>query len=339
MIPPLQVVWTRSPSATEGDDYDRFVAESSSGHYAQTRSFWPAQRAARFSVARYALLRERESGRLVGTALVSRASLGPFALPWATVERGPVCESPRDVGRVASALASEARKRGVLRLHVMPYWAGSAAEAASRALRAAGFRAAPRADGAHSVTLRVDLTTLANGQESFLAEPGRERLRRRAAQAARAGASARRGTYEDFKEHRSLTALRMRGEGRRAPASTYDEALWAHLSSVDALGPRGALFVGELGGQTLATVVVLRHGGIATYAQGASSPAPSTLSKSVPPLLAAMSWAREHDCHTFDLGGIPDEGDTDSKRNRIAHLKRDFSREPVQLVQRYVRTL
>jgi lipid II:glycine glycyltransferase (peptidoglycan interpeptide bridge formation enzyme) len=56
-------------------------------------------------------------------------------------------------------------------------------------------------------------------------------------------------------------------------------------------------------------------------------------------LLAAIRWAREEGCHTFDLGGIPGKGDTDPKRHRVAHLKADFAREPVELVRRHERIL
>jgi lipid II:glycine glycyltransferase (peptidoglycan interpeptide bridge formation enzyme) len=337
MIAPLEIVWARSLLGAEVDDYDHFVARSRSGHYAQTRGFCPVERAKRSSVARYVLVREQ--GRLVGAALLCRAALGPLPLPWAVVERGPVCQRPEDLARVASALARTARAHGVLRLSVMPYWADEEADTASRALAEAGFRDAQRPDGAHARTLRIDLTGLEGGQEAFLAEPGRERLRMRSKQAARAGAVARLGTREDFNEHERLTALIMRAQGKRSPSSSYYETLWKQMLSDDSRSFRGALFVGELQGRILATVVVLRHGGIAIYAQGASTLEPSKISKSVPPLLAAIRWAHQAGCHTFDLGGIPDEGDADPKRHRIAHLKLDFARGPVRLVRRHERFL
>src|SRR5580658_6033869 len=135
---PLDVVWTPSLCEADAEDYDRFIARSPSAHYAQSRAFWPVERATRSAVARYALV--REEGRLIGTALVSRGALRPLPLPWAMVERGPVCRRPHDLARVALALAREARSRGVLFLSVMPNWADEEADVASHALCQAGFR-------------------------------------------------------------------------------------------------------------------------------------------------------------------------------------------------------
>jgi hypothetical protein len=332
----VDVVWTPSLRATDGEDYDRFVADSRSGHYAQTRAFWSVERATRSSCARYVLVRER--GCVIGAALVTRARWGPLSLPWAAIERGPVCRAPGDLARVALALARRARAHGVVRLAVMPYWAGDDADAASLALSEAGFHETPRPDGAHAQTLRIDLSQRGNG-EDFLALPGQARLRRRATQAAKAGAVARRGTRSDFEEHRHLTDRMMHAQGKSLRSSAYYDALWSYMLTNGAHDSRGALFVGELGQRILATVVVLRHGRTAVYAQGATTLEPNRISKSVPPLLAAIRWAQAEGCQTFDLGGIPDEGDTDPKRRRIAHLKLDFAPEPVRLVRRHERVL
>jgi len=55
--------------------------------------------------------------------------------------------------------------------------------------------------------------------------------------------------------------------------------------------------------------------------------------------MAAVRWAREQGCHTFDLGGIPGPEDLEPKRRRIAHLKLDFARTPVRLVPEHARFL
>jgi hypothetical protein len=327
---PLDIVWTRSLLPADRDDYDHFVTESASGHYAQTRAWETVALAARPSVVRYFLARER--GQVIGAALLTRAAIGPLALPEAVVERGPVCTNPTDLARVASALAKRARKRGVVRLRVMPYWAGVDADVATASLAAAGFRESQRADGAHARTLRIDLDLTSD--EALLSLPGQERLRRRWTQARRAGAVARRGTGVDFETHRRLTETMMRAQGKRRRSAVYYEALWSHML---ADGRRGALFVCEKDGHPLATVVALRHGKIAVYAQGATTLEPSPISKSVPALLAAVRWAREEGCQLFDLGGIPIEEDADPKRRRIAHLKLDFARAPVRLVRQHSR--
>jgi Acetyltransferase (GNAT) domain len=326
----LDVVWKRSLLANDRDDYDRFVAEATSGHYAQTRAFEAVVRASRPSIVRYFLA--RDAGRVVGAALVVRAALGPLGLPSAVVERGPVCRDVGDLARVSLALVRTARRHGIVRLSVMPYWADEAGDAARNALVSAGFRDSQRPDGAHARTLRIDLVHTTD--EGLLSAPGQERLRRRSTQAVRAGAMARPGTRLDLDMHRLLTEKMMRAQGRSRRSVAYYDALWAHVLDQT---QRGALFVCEHEERTVATVLVLRHGGIAVYAEGATTLEPSPITKSVPPLLAAVRWARAEGCHTFDLGGIPLEDDTDSKRRRIAHLKLDFARVPVRLVHEHTR--
>jgi lipid II:glycine glycyltransferase (peptidoglycan interpeptide bridge formation enzyme) len=286
-------------------------------------------RATRPSVLRWFLA--REAGRVVGAALVVRSALGSLPLPVATVDRGPIVREPGDLARIASVLARTARKHGVLRLAVTPYWADADADRATRALADAGFRDVQRPDGAHSVTLRIDLETTT---DEALLGAGQERLRRRVAQADRAGAVARRGTRADFDEHCQLMAQMMRAQGKSTRAAAHHAALWEDML---ADGSRGALFVCAHEGRTVATVIALRHESFTVYAQGATTLAPSHISKSVPPLLAAIAWARDRGCRVFDLGGIPAPDDTDEKRGRIAHVKLDFARAPVRLVREHAR--
>jgi lipid II:glycine glycyltransferase (peptidoglycan interpeptide bridge formation enzyme) len=92
-------------------------------------------------------------------------------------------------------------------------------------------------------------------------------------------------------------------------------------------------------GRVVAGCVVLRHGNLATYAWGASVADKLPFSKAIPSLLAAIRWARDGGCSTFDLGGIPAETDTDAKRNAIATFKLDFDKKRVRLVRRHARWL
>jgi hypothetical protein len=128
----------------------------------------------------------------------------------------------------------------------------------------------------------------------------------------------------------------MAAQGRGVRGAPHDEALWSDLV---AAGDRGALFVCEHEGRVVATVVALRDRRVAVYAHGATTLAPSRISKSLPPLLAAIAWARERGCRSFDLGGVPGADDLDAKRRRIAHLKLDFTRTKVRLVREHARTL
>jgi lipid II:glycine glycyltransferase (peptidoglycan interpeptide bridge formation enzyme) len=123
----------------------------------------------------------------------------------------------------------------------------------------------------------------------------------------------------------------MRAQGKRDRPARWWDAVRRFVSD----DSRGALFACDHAGRTVAAAVVLRHGGLVTYAWGASVPDKLPFSKAVPALVAAIRWARDAGCHTFDLGGIPLEGDLDPKRAAIATFKHDFDRTPVRLVREH----
>jgi len=81
----------------------------------------------------------------------------------------------------------------------------------------------------------------------------------------------------------------------------------------------------------------LRHANMAVYVAGASILEARPFSKTALPLVAAARWARDAGCDTFDLGGVPMQGDTDEKRIAIAQFKRDFAKTPVRLVHEHAR--
>lgn len=57
----------------------------------------------------------------------------------------------------------------------------------------------------------------------------------------------------------------------------------------------------------------------------------------VVPVAQAVLWAKKIGAHSFDLGGIPLEGDTDPKRGSIAKFKYGSSHTEVSLVHEHVR--
>jgi hypothetical protein len=324
----LDTIWASRLEATEALDYDRFVLDAPSGHFAQTRAWAPVAEASRPCRVRYFLA--REAGRIVGTALLMRASIGPVVLPFARVDRGPVCGRAADVSRVLEALAQVARRHGVVHLGVMPYWAGEAAAGVAAALRETRFRDVQRPDGAHASSLRIDLT--GRSDEELLAGADRAPLRRMWREALRAGATVRRGNRADLETHRQLVRTQLPGT-RRDKASSWYDALW---SCLEARGS-GALFVCDAPGGIVGTVIALRHGRVATYALGATTSAPCPFSKSVLALVAAIRWAKAEGCEAFDLGGVPFGEDGDPQRLAIGHYKRHFSRQRVELVREHAR--
>jgi hypothetical protein len=325
----VDVTWTAALRPEHADAYDRFVAEAPSGHFAQSRAWGAVAAQDRLSSVRFFLA--VEAGSVVGASLVRLACLGPVPLPFARVERGPVCRDPRDLPRVLEALARAARGHGVARLSVMPYWTGARAFDATRALSTAGFFDSQTVDGAHAVTLRLDVVA---PDDRIFAGSERAQLRHLWREAERAGVTVRHGGRADLEVHRRWVRARLASWRQTDKPARWYAALGDYL---EADPSRGELFVAELGPEPVGTAVVIRHGALATYVYGATTPAVFRCSKSVLPLIAAASWARAQGCSALDLGGIPDGSDVDLKRNAIARFKRRFARTPVALVREHTR--
>jgi lipid II:glycine glycyltransferase (peptidoglycan interpeptide bridge formation enzyme) len=328
----LETTWVRDVSSADADAYDAFVDGARGGAYAQARAWAPVATVGRPLSPRFFLA--RAGGRVVGAALVLRPKAGPVPLPVVLVERGPVVDDPDELPRVLSALVSEARRHGVARVQVMPYWAGESAARVERSLAELRFRSVQEMDGAHCVTLRLAIG--GKRDEEILAGKEREALRRKLRQAEKAGAVARRGTLEDVPKLEALYGELMKGQGRGTKPRAWFEALAANILSKE---KRGALFVCMHDAEPIAALFGARHGTVATFVLGATSGAARAFSKMALPMMAAVRWARDEGCEIFDLGGIPMDGDRDEKRAQIAQFKFDFAKERVPLVREHVRWL
>ena len=325
----LDTVWSSELSATDGEAYDGFVATARGSHYSQTRSWAKVATAARPFVARYFLV--RRNGRVVGAALILRTrAFGALALPFAQIERGPVCDDPENMPDVLEALRDQARRRGILRLSVMPYWAGEAKPRVEKILRQHGFADVQSFGGRHASSLRLDLASLP-ADEPF-ASSALSQVRQNIRRAERAGATARRGQKQDLDAFRDMHERLLRLEGKRPPAAAWYEALAENF-----LSERGAMFVCEHLNKVIAAIFLARHGPLATYVMGASSGDELRFPKMVQPMASAIAWARENGVESIDLGGIPMAGDMDAKRASIAEFKRSFSRTEIAFTHEHVR--
>jgi GNAT acetyltransferase-like protein len=328
---PLDTVWTRTLSAGDGCAFDAFVERAGGGHFAQTRAWASVARAARpCRVEHFIARRDRE---IVGTALIVRPRVAGLITPLAIVERGPVVDQVTDLPCVLKALVRASRRRGIVRLRVMPYWAAANAEAATNALRRCGFRSTQTRAGAHAATLRLELAEGPTLAET-LAGSEHSKLRYRLARARRLGAIVRFGTEADLPALATLHRAMLAAQGRRGPTESYFSALF---SAVLADRRRGALLLCEHGGELISTVVVVRHSALATYLLGAGGGGRRPFGKSLPPLVRAIEWAQENGCRTFDLGGVPLEDDRDPKRTAIAEFKSGISKARTPLVHEHVR--
>ena len=327
----METSWRATLDEKEAQAYAAFLEQAPDAHYSQDPAFADVavagrRRAVRFFVA-------REAREIVGVAAVVRVrAVGPLFTPVGIVQRGPVCGDPSRLEAVLRALVRTSRRRGIARLTVMPYWAGANVEAAEAALRAAGFKNVQEADGAHVCTLRLELA--GKSDEQILAGSDHKKLRYELKLAERSGAVVHQGEPGDFTALEKLERDLARAQGRRVPSPEWFAALQAYMRSDPR---RGALFVCTHEGAPIAAALALRHAKTAVYVAGASILATRPYSKMALPLFAAIKWARDAGCETFDLGGVPAPGDADPKRTAIAQFKRDFAKAPVTLVAEHAR--
>ena len=329
----LETVWTSNLSPVDGAAYDAFVAHARSGHLFQTRAWSNLAGAAIPSKRTYFLA--RHGAQILGSAVLVRRTLFPgIALPFAKIERGPVCDDPDLLPAVLESLLALSRRRGILHLTVMPYWSGEEKTRVEHLLQEMRFSDVQRHDGSHVRSLRLDLTSLSS--DALFEGSAFAKVRHEIRRAERAGARSRRGALSDLKNFRELHENRMRSEGHRVPNLHWYEALADYFVPSD---DRGTMFVSEYRSEVIALVFVARLGPIATFVFGETTPLPLPFSKMIQPLAAAISWAKTSGLRIFDLGGIPMEGDTDRKRASIAEFKRGFSRSEISFVHAHARWL
>ncbi len=327
----IDTVWSSELSASDGKAYDSFVASAGSGHFCQTRAWAKVATADRPFVPSYFLA--RRDGRVVGAALVLQTQLRRILpLPFAQIERGPVCEDPEHLPEVLEALLDHASRRGILRLSVMPYWAGEAKGRVERILKQHGFADRQSFGGRHARSLRLDLACLP--ADNPFAGSALSKVRHEIRRAERAGAIARRGEKQDLVTFQEMHEQLLHLESKRAPGAAWYDALAEYFLMSE---EQGAMFVCEHEGKVVAAIFVARHGTLATYVMGASSGSALHFPKMILPMACAIAWARRIGVASFDFGGIPMKGDKDAKRASIAEFKYSFSRTDISLVHEHVR--
>lgn len=325
----LTVSLKKRLEGAERDAYDAFVARARSGSYAQLRDYAELATSDRPFSASYFLA--YDGAALVGTALILRSRLGPVPLPFAQVERGPVVDDLERLPDVLRALHRACRLRGVARLSVMPYFAGELVVGAESLLRAQGFRPVDDPAGAHTRTLRMPID--ATRETDVFDGSGRKTLRYELKQAKKLGVTSSRAQGAEAKVMVDLLNETMAAQGKAGKSARFSDA----LANVTARSERMACFVARDQECALGAVVVARTDQRLHLVLGATANARRPFSKMSPPLEAAIAWARAHGTQELDLGGIPQEGDTDEKRIRIAAFKYGFSKDEVVLAREHVR--
>ncbi len=287
-ILPLQV--TRPPA----EDWDAFVTAHSQAHLLQlaawgelkSRFGWSAERIALSGVPSPIL-----SGAQI---LYRRLPLGLGALAY--IPKGPLMDwrDPQETTPTLHALDRAARSRGAIALTVEPDLPDTPDHVA--ALTHAGF-----IPGAATVQPRRTLLIDLSPDKSDILAAMKSKTRYNIRLAARKGVTVRQGTAADVSTFNRLMAVT--GERDRFGVHSPDYYRAAFELFTDRVG----LFLAEYQGEPLAGLMAFALGQTAWYFYGASSAAHRDLMAPYAVQWAAVQWAKDRGCTTYDLWGVPDE--------------------------------
>ncbi len=327
----MKVTWSRTLDDDDARAYDAFVDGARGdlcAHYTQSRAWAELACVGKLLSPRWVLVRRERGGEVVGAAMVLVGSVGPLRLPFATLERGPVC-SLDDMRDVLQALRRTALMHGAMRLEIMPYAAGDDVARVESTLASEGYRRDAALDGPHLCTLRIDLDA-----ELLSAKDGKS-LRQRVRQAEKLEVRAANEGEAGVEVLAAMHTRLMSEQGMHGKARAWYDALSKYVREHPS---RGGIIVARKEGAPVSAAFVVRHGTLVTWLLGATSPEHTTAySKMVPTVMEAMAWARAQGARTFDMGGVPGPQDTDDKRAKIAQFKYYFARATTMLVARHVR--
>jgi len=273
--------------------WDDFVAAQPTAHLLQS-SRWGALKAQfGWRVERVALERD---GRIVAGAQVLLRRL-PWGQTLAYVPKGPLVDwnDAEQVRTLLKAIASVARRHRAVALKIEP----DLPDDSQLAARLAGYGFRPGHTVQPRSTIVVDLTP---EPEAILGRM-KSKWRYNVRLAARKGVTVREGTEVDLPAFQQLMEETSRRDDFAVHSFDYQTAAY-HL-----IVPAGQAvwLLAEYESKLLAGIVVFGFGDKAWYFWGASSGQHRNLMPNHALQWAAMRWARERGCRTYDLCGIPDE--------------------------------
>ena len=279
---------------TDRQRWNAFVTASPFGHFFQTWEWGELQEGLDASPRRVAAVSGDDVAGVV-QVLIFDTGTRKFAY----VPRGPVADPDDDevAGALVEAALLVSLAQGADFVRIEPQWEYS--DARAERMDQAGFTRAkqfimPRR------TILVDLSP----PEETIWNRFRSNTRNRIRLAEKLGVGIRVGTEGDVDTFIRLSEDTAARQGmRRADPRQYTRA-WTYF------GARGAmrLYLADAEGEDLSGLMVFICGPNATYLWGGSSSAPNARKFNPNQLLhwAAMRWARESGCATYDLHGIPD---------------------------------
>jgi lipid II:glycine glycyltransferase (peptidoglycan interpeptide bridge formation enzyme) len=292
MSQPFLAATSASPS-----QWDGFVAAQPDGHILQSSRWGDLKARFGWLMERVALTRE---GRLVAGAQVLFRPL-PWGQTLAYVPRGPLVDwrDPQQVQALLDGIADVARHRRAVALKIEPELPDDPQMAAL--LSGYGFLAG------HTIQPRSTIVLdLQPGEDAILARM-KSKWRYNVRLAERKGVQVREGDRADLAPFQRLVDETGQRDRFGVHSAEYHAA--AYDLFVDA--GQAVWLLAEAKGQILAAIVVFALGDKGWYFWGASGSAHRNLMPNHALQWAAIRWARERGCRSYDLWGIPDEVGSD----------------------------
>jgi peptidoglycan pentaglycine glycine transferase (the first glycine) len=326
----MQAVY--DPSAEE---WDAFVASHSQPHLLQTSAWGELKRSFGWRVRRVALV---EDGRFcAGVQLL----LHPL-IPWlrngpslAYAPKGPLVDwgDAYTTAVLLSAIHPLAREENCVCLTIEPELA-DARELDAR-LRECGFQRSVRSIQPRR-TVHVDLTS--SEKQILAAMKSKTRYNIRLAE--RREVEVRAADAEGVSTFYRLSRV----TAQRDEFSIHSHAYYQRAYDLFVPAGLASLLLAEYQGRTLAGLMAFACGHRSWYFYGASSNEERHRMPNYALQWAAMCWAKERGCHTYDLWGVPDERESIleaefSKRGEglwgVYRFKRGFGGQLIRYIGAY----
>jgi len=239
-------------------------------------------------------------GRIVAGAQVLFRPL-PWGQTLAYVPKGPLVDwdDPQQVRALAATIADVARRQRAIALKIEPELPDDPQTADM--LTGYGFRLG------HTIQPRSTIVLdLVPEPDAILAQM-KSKWRYNVRLSERKGVSVREGTRADLPAFQRLINETGQRDGFGVHSAAY------HAAAYDLFVPVGQAvwLLAEAEGQMLAAIVVFAFGDKAWYFWGASGGEHRNLMPNHGLQWAAVRWARDRGCRTYDLWGIPDEVGSD----------------------------
>jgi peptidoglycan pentaglycine glycine transferase (the first glycine) len=285
--------------AASDREWDAFVAGSSSGHLLQTSGWARLKSAFGWSASRVGV---RAGPQLIAGAQVLFRGLPVLGRVWpasiAYAPKGPIVDfSDQPVwAALLTGLDEVCRQRRAILLKVEPD--APASPALDDALCRAGFRPSSRVIQPRS-TILIDLGGSPETWLSRMSPKNRYNVRL----SERKDVIVRTGSEQDISAFHALVVTTGQRDGFAVHESAYYQAAYRLFAE----SGQARLFLATFEGKLLAGLMAFACGSKSWYLYGASSNEERQRMPNYALQWAAMNWAKERGCRSYDLWGIPEE--------------------------------